>query len=331
MNENIVEIIKPGIHINLNSYWAMHYCSILEVLYEQKTMTDGFNRPYMKNVEPTLENLASKAGFAFFNGIKQSLQNFGLQTLLCHYLTSDEGRPIFIDIVSKLSDLHSYDFMAETQEYGVHVSCKDFNSGLRFIESYNPCLIGYDNLTHSDAANKVAYADLCILLKNKNEEHTNYGILGEVEGNHGSELLLDSFWKKKKGEYYSFGVGVKQRNFKAPNIFTGKIEPEPPTITGKWVQTYYGWKYVIIIESDHSIVQDFHNAIGTIQTFMTLGPEQKANYDSSLLPVLNLIKQNWGCHILDLIKELRTLLVSNKLATLGVNPLPAKTIPSIIT
>lgn len=69
MNENIVEIIKLGIHLDLNAYWAMHYCSILETLYEQKTMTHSFNRPYMDKVEPTLGNLASKAGFAFFNQI----------------------------------------------------------------------------------------------------------------------------------------------------------------------------------------------------------------------------------------------------------------------
>jgi hypothetical protein len=328
MNKNIVEIIKPGIHIDLNSYWAMHYCSILEALYEQSTMSHGFNRPYMDNVEPTLGNLAAKAGFAFFFEIKQSLQNFGLQTLLCHYLTSEEGRPIFIDIVSKLSELHQFDFITDTQEYGVHISCKDFNSGLRFIETYNPYLLGHGQLRHWDAASKVAYADLCILLKKKDE---NYGILGEVEGNHGCDLLLNSFWSKKKGEYYSFGFGVKQRQFKAPNIFTGKIEPESPTITGRWFKTDYGWKYVVITESDHAIIQDFHNAIGTIQMLMTLGPQQKANYDRSLLPILNLIKQKWDCHILDLIGDLRSLLVSNKLATLWVNPLPAKTIPSIIT
>ncbi|WP_341659610.1 hypothetical protein [Vibrio sp.] len=327
MNENLVEIIKPGLHLNLNAYWAMHYCSILETLYEQKTMPHGFNRPYMENVEPTLGNLAAKAGFAFFNEIKNSLQNFGLQALLCHYLTSDEGKPIFNDIVSKLSELHNFDFVSKTQEYGVHISCKDFNSGLRFAQAYNPYLLGYGKLQHQDVASKVAYADLCILLKQDDE---NYGILGEVEGNHGGELLLDSFWNRKKGEYYSFGFGVKQRIFKRPSVISGKIEPEPPQITGRWVMTDYGWKYVVMIESDHSIVQDFHGAIGTIQMFMTLGPQQRANYDSSLLPVLNLIKQNWDNNVLDLISNLRSLLVSNKLATLGVNPLPAKIIPSII-
>lgn len=328
MNENIVEIIKPGLHINLNSYWAMHFCAIIETLYDQKTITHSFNRPYMESVEPTLGNLAAKAGFAFFYNIQNSLQNFGLQALLCHYLTSEEGWPIYNDIVSKLSDLHNFDFVSKTQEYGVHISCKDFNSGLRFAQTYNPFLLGHGKLQHQDIASKVAYADLCILLKQDNE---NYGILGEVEGNNGTELLLDSFWNRKKGEYYSFGFGVKKRLFKCPSIITGKIEPEPAQITGRWVETECGWKYVVIVESDHSIVQDFHNAIGTIQMLMTLGPQQRANYDSTLLPVLNLIKQNWDSHVLDLISSLRTLLVSNKLATFGTNPLPAKTIPSIIT
>lgn len=218
--------------------------------------------------------------------------------------------------------------MSENQEYGVHISCKDFNSGLRFAQAYNPFLLGYGKLQHQDVANKVAYADLCILLKKDNE---NYGILGEVEGNYGNDLLLDSFWSRKKGEYYSFGFGVMKRPPKIQNSITGQIELEPTQITGRLVKTEYGWKYVVMIESDHSIVQDFHNAIGTIQMFMTLGPQQRANYDSTLLPVLNLIKQNWDSHVLDLISNLRALLVSNKLATLGVNPLPAKTIPSIIT
>lgn len=328
MNENVVEIIKPGLHVDLNAYWAMHFCSIIEALYEQKTMAHGFNRTYMENIEPTLGNLARKAGFAFFNEIKSSLQNFGLQALLCHYLTSNEGRPIFNDIVSKLSDLHNFDFVSKTQEYGVHVSCKDFNSGLRFAQAYNPLLLGYGKLRYQSVASKVAYADLCILLKQDGE---NYGILGEVEGNSGGELLLDSFWSRKKGEYYSFGIGVKKRVFKRPSALTGKIEPEPAKITARWVLTDYGWKYVVMIEGDHSIVQDFHDAIGTIQMFMTLGPQQRANYNSSLHPVLNLIKQNWDSNVLDLISNLRSLLVSNKLAALGVNPLPGKTIPSIIT
>lgn len=282
----------------------------------------------MEGFEPTLGNLAAKAGFAFFNEIKNSLQNFGLQALLCHYLTSEEGKPIFNDIVSKLSDLHTFDFVSKTQQYGVHISCKDFNSGLRFAQAHNPFLLGYGKLHLQDVASKVAYADLCILLKQDDE---NYGILGEVEGNHGTDLLLDSFWNRKKGEYYSFGIGVKKRTFKIPSIITGSIELEPAQITGRWVATDLGWKYVIMIESDHSIVQDFHNAIGTIQMLMTLGPQQRAIYDSSLLPVLNLIKQNWDCHVLDLISNLRSLLVSNKFATFGVNPLPAKTIPNIIT
>lgn len=306
----------------------MHFCSIFETLYDQNTIAHSFNRPYMESFEPTLGNLAAKAGFAFFNEIKNSLQNFGLQALLCHYLTSEEGKPIFNDIVSKLSDLHTFDFVSKTQQYGVHISCKDFNSGLRFAQAHNPFLLGYGKLHLQDVASKVAYADLCILLKQDDE---NYGILGEVEGNHGTDLLLDSFWNRKKGEYYSFGIGVKKRTLKIPSIITGSIELEPAQITGRWVVTDLGWKYVIMIESDHSIVQDFHNAIGTIQMLMTLGPQQRAIYDSSLLPVLNLIKQNWDCHVLDLISNLRSLLVSNKFATFGVNPLPAKTIPNIIT
>jgi hypothetical protein len=305
----------------------MHYCSILETLYEQKTIAHGFQQQYMRDVVPSLGNLAAKAGFAFFNEIKQSVQNFGLQSLLCHYLTSSEGRPIFNNIMSKISELHSYDFIGSAQEYGVFISGKDFASGIRFMEEHNPVLLGYQPLLHKDAAEKVSYADLCFLLKG---EEQNLAVLGEVEGNHGDALLTDSFWTRKKGLYYSFGIGVKQRNTKKLNPMTGQLDSQAD-ITGRWVTTESGYKYVVIVDSDHYVIQDFHDAIGTIQLLMTLGVQQRANYDHSLLPVLNMIKANWDAHILDLISSLRGLLVSNDCAVLGVNPLSAKVIPSIVT
>ncbi|KXV61842.1 hypothetical protein AD948_00315 [Acetobacter senegalensis] len=326
MDKHLVEIIKPGIYKNLNSYWAMHYCSILETLYEHKTIEHGFQRGYMENIDPTLANLAAKAGFAFFFAIKNSLQNFGLQSLLCHYLVSSEGRSIFKNIVEKISDLHNFDFLSETQEYGVFVSAKDFRSGERFIRENNPILLGWKDLHYNDAVEKVHYADLCILLKGIDR---NFAILGEVEGNHGGDLLLNSFWSRKRSEYYSFGIGVRSH---ARNLTINPHEPLPPAIiNGQWTRTEYGWKYVITIDSLHSIVRDFHDAIGTIQTLMTLGPRQRANYDPSLLPVLNLIKNKWDDHILDIIDELRSMLSFDKMATLRTNPLPAKVVPSIIT
>ncbi|MGZ0008308.1 hypothetical protein [Burkholderia gladioli] len=254
------------------------------------------------------------------------MQNFGLQSLLCHYLVSNEGRPIFNDIVAKISDLHNFDFLSETQEYGVFISAKDFRSGEQFISENNPILLGWGQLQHNDAIAKVSYADLCILLKGVDK---NFGILGEVEGNYGGELLLKSFWTRKKGEYYSFGIGVTQH----PKRFASMPQASltPPDITGQWINTEYGWKYVVVIDSENSVVRDFHNAIGTIQTLMTLGPSQRANYDPSLLPVLSLIKTRWDSNILELIAELRSMLFFDPAATLGTNPIHARSIPSIIT
>lgn len=291
-------------------------------------MAYGFQHGYMNDIEPTLGNLVARSGFSFFFQIKGALQNFGLQSLLCHYLTSDEGWPIFNDIVAKISDLYSYDFMGKTQEYGIFVSGKDFRNGEQFINEHNPVLLGYDQLQYRDAVEKVSYADLCILLKSNTH---NIGLLGEVEGNNGGELLLKSFWAKKKGEYYSFGIGVNQRSTKTMNISSYDNYIAQPIITGQWVKTECGWKYVVVIESDHSIVSDFHDAIGTIQTLMTLGHQQRANYDPSLIPVLSLIKRCWDSNIVDLIAELRSMLISNATSTLGINPLPSKFVPSIAT
>jgi len=330
MNREIVEIIKPGVYTNLNSYWAMHFCSILETLYEQNTIQHGFQRNYMENIEPTLENLVTKAGFAFFQLIQNSLQNFGFQILLRHYLCSSEGHPIVSDIISKVSDLHKYDFLSETNEYGVFISCKDFESGRRFAEKYSPILLGSNpnpnNLHLQEISDKISYADLCILLKG---DGCNYGVLGEVEGNHSAKLCRNSFWERKAGEYYFFGIGVRQRACNYSRAPGGQVNPS--SMTGGWVSTNCGYKYIIEIESDNSVVKDFYDAIGTVCTLMTLGPKHRATYDSSLLPVLNLIKQGWSDNIVDLIKKLRHLLVQSDYATLGTNPLPIKRVPSIIT
>ncbi|MGI9281807.1 MAG: hypothetical protein ACR2PX_19565 [Endozoicomonas sp.] len=167
MNKETVEIIKPGIYSDMNAYWAMHYCSILEALYEQKTISHGFQQNYMQEVEPTLHNLAAKAGFTFFRDIKQSLKNFGLQSLLCHYLTSPEGSPVFFNIMEKLSDHHNYDLSTDPYDYGVFISCRDFASGIKFVEDNNPILLGYEPMLHNQAAEKVAFADLCFLLKSE--------------------------------------------------------------------------------------------------------------------------------------------------------------------
>lgn len=326
MEKTLIEIIRPGIYKNLNSYWAMHYCAILETLNEQKTISHGFQRNYMNYVEPTLENLVSKAGFSFFSAIKNSLQNFGLQTLLCHYLLSSEGKPIFDDIVAKVSELHSFDFMKDTQEYGIFISAKDFRSGEQFINENNPVLLNLAGRSYKDIVDQVSYADLCILLKSTN---ANWGILGEVEGNNGDDLLSEAFWKRKKGTYYSFGIGVTQKYKKFKSVTTDPIAA--PEITGQYLKTEYGWKYIVLMSTENSVIHDFQNAIGTIQTFMTFGPSQRANYDPSLLPVLNLIKASWDKNIVDLISELRSMLISDSLATLGTNPIATKVLPSIST
>lgn len=326
MEKNTLEIIKPAIFVDMNAYWAMHFCSILETLYDQKTIEHGFQKSYMDDVFPSLRNLASRAGFAFFSSIKMSVQNFGLQSLLCHYLTSAEGWPVFNNIMVNISNNHNYDFMGLSTQYGVFISGKDFQSGSKFISENNPELLGYKSITHAEAAEKVAYADLCFLLKG---EERNFAVLGEVEGNHGQQLASDGYWVKKNGLYYSFGIGVRKRSQDLSQVLIGQ-QKKPPVITGGWVTTNVGNKYVVTIDSDHSVVQDFYNSVGTIQLFMTMGADQRANYDPMLYPVLNVIKQNWDSHILDLLQYLRGMLKSNEAATLGVNPLPGKVVPSIM-
>lgn len=122
--------------------------------------------------------------------------------MICHFLTSSEGHEVYKNIVLKISELYNYDFLSETQQYGVFVSGKDFLSGLRFAQQYNPELIGFNKnyITRSWSACFLCGFVHCIERRRK-----NFGLLGEVEGNYGEKLMLESFWGKKREVFIVLG------------------------------------------------------------------------------------------------------------------------------
>lgn len=313
------QMISPGLIGNFNSYWAMHFCAVLESLYQQKTIEFGFQREYMNEVFPSIENLISKSGPSFFLRIKNSLQNFGLQTFLAHFLLSNEGKPITETIINEVLTERKMNVDLKEYQYGVFISAKDFASSSQFIADHNPTLITHPGVTFSEAGKSVAYADICILLKSGEEK---IGILGEIEGNRAHLLYRESFWKRKSGAYFSFGIGVRQRTLH-PNMYQ-----EPPSLTYKWEKI--GEQNFLIVEmsSDYSVINDFYSAIGTVETLFTMGKNQRLALNFEVQNVVRLIRDSWDDNILDLLKKMRELIIYSE-TTLGTNPLGVTSAPKI--
>lgn len=314
------QMISPGLSANLNSYWAMHFCAVFESLYQQKTIEFGFQLEYMNEVFPSIENLISKSGPSFFIKIKSSLQNFGLQTFLAHFLLSKEGEPITKMIIHEVLAERKMNVDLKKFQYGVFVSAKDFASSAQFITNHNPILITHPGVNFSEAGKSIAYADICILLKSEEE---SIGILGEIEGNRAHLLYRESFWKRKNGAYFSFGIGVRQR------IYHHNMFQEPPSLTYKWEKI--GEQNFLIIEmsSDYYVVGDFYSAIGTIETLFTMGKNQRLALNFEAQNIVRLIRDSWDDNILDLLTKLRELIVYSE-TTLGTNPLGVTSAPKII-
>lgn len=314
------QIISPSLSTNLNSYWAMHFCAVLESLYQQKTIEFGFQREYMTEVFPSIENLISKSGPSFFIKIKNSLQNFGLQTFLAHFLLSKEGEPITKLIINEVLAERKMNVDIEKFKYGIFISAKDFASSEQFITNYNPTLITHPGVRFSEAWKSISYADICILLKSDEE---SIGILGEIEGNRAHLLSRESFWKRKNGAYFSFGIGVRQR-VHHPNMYQ-----EPPSLTYKWEKVGNQNFLIIEMSSDYYVVNDFYSAIGTIETLFTMGKNQRLALNFEVQNIVRLIRDSWEDNILDLLTKLRALIFYTE-TTLGTNPLGVASVPKII-
>jgi len=298
----------------------MHFCSILEAIYEQNTLEYGFQKLYKNGVFPSIENLLSKSGPNFFLKIKSSLYNFGLQAFLAHFLLSDEGKPIVKNIIGEILFEKSMSLDSEEFQYGVFIPAKDFMSSERFIKEQNPILINHPDTSFIGAKNSVSFADICILLKGEN---LNLGILGEVEGCHGEVLRRGSFWKKKNGAYFSFGIGVKQRAMHH-DMFN-----QPSEMVAQWVRINDQNFYILTMTSDYYIVGDFHSALGTLETLFSMGKHQRLALNFYADNIVKFIRDNWDGHIIDLLTKLRGLIVYSE-STLGTNPLDVKSVPKII-
>lgn len=315
MSSNLVELIEPSIIGDLKSYWAMHFCSILETLYEHKQLEFNLQQKIPQHQPRTLSNFVGTIERGFFARIREHVNNWGLQYFLCHYLMSSEGESIFKAIVNEVSNNYSIDLLQDMESYGVFVCGIDSYSGEQFLKNTNAEIFGYTEKTIQNVWEDIKYVDLCILIKRQSNNNIDSALLGEVEGNKAAKLLGKSFWEKKPS-LCLFGIGVKKGE---PNIARYNVR------YGEGVKT------VITLGSNYPVIDDFQVAIGIMEIFLSMNHQHKISKIPGQIAIVDIIRDYWYLPIDKLIIQLRSLIRRVETATMGTNDLTITTVPKIVT
>ncbi|SDY09690.1 hypothetical protein [Nitrosomonas halophila] len=314
MTNQIVRLIQPNVIGNPKSYWAMHFCAILETLWEHKQLQFSFTRSVPSPEPKTLSNLMSASDHGFFSRVTSSIHNWGLQYFLCHYLMSHEGQNTIISLLDSISDNYNVDLRAQMQSYGVFVCGIDSYSGHSFLQNTNAGIFGYTEKTISNVWEDIKYVDLCILIRRSSQEMLDTAILGEVEGNNAVKLYRESFWNKKSS-FCSFGIGVR----------TGL---DRTTIENYRTDT--GVKTIVTLGSKFPVIEDFKIAVGLMGAFFNMSPSAVLQFVPGQAEIVELIRQSWREPVDSLIEQLRSLVVRVDSASIGTNALSMHSVPKII-
>ncbi|WP_421341634.1 hypothetical protein [Aeromonas veronii] len=315
MSSSVVKIIEPALIGDLKSYWAMHFCAVLEVLYEHKNLEFNFQKTIPYKLPKTLASFVGISERGFFARIRENVRNWGLQYFLCHYLMSAEGYNVFKVLADNISNNYNFDLLRNIRSYGVFVCGIDSYSGSIFLQNTNAGILGYNEKTISNVWEDIKYVDLCILIERNEGDLLDTAILGEVEGNKALKLFGSSYWGKKSSVCL-FGIGVQQGS-KYIEIHNFRTES--------------GIKSIVSLGSNFAVIDDFQSAIGLMEIFLSLNHQHKVFTIPGQSDVVEIIRQHWNQPIENLIAVLRGMINRVDSASLGTNPLTIPSVPKIIT
>lgn len=316
MSSNVCEVIKPSIIGDHKSYWAMHFCSVLEVLYEHKQLEFNIPKQIPLSTPKTLASFVGMTERGFFARIREKVRNWGLQYFLCHYLASNEGVGLFNVLIENISNNYNFDLLKNYHSYGVFVFGIDSYSGAEFLKTTDAGIFGYTQYNIQNVWEDIKYVDLCILIRRYAGDTLDSALLGEVEGNKGNKLLGSANYWNKKSSMSLFGIGV---------------QPNGTKITVHNVRLENSIKTVAILGSEHSVIEDFHDAIAIMETFLSHNRNHKIKPFPGQSEVLDIIRSHWNQPVDQLIEVLRSFIVRVDRASLGINPITIPSVPIITT
>lgn len=310
---SLVSIIEPSIIGDQTSYWAMHFCAVLEAMRQQNQLQYSFDKSIPDGDPHTLANLVAHTPTWFFPMLKNYLSNFGLQYFLSHFLMSYEGRQAVVALLDAIANAYDVDLVGAMESYEVYVCGSDSRDGRQFLESLNAQIFGCDDITTQEALERIKHVDLCIVI-NRIDPLPRLALLGEVEGNHGAQMLRGSYWTGT-ASLCVFGVGVVQNDSQQMEIQT--------------IKALTGAKSVLTMSSSHHVVSDFIQAISVFEILFFMSHQQKIPLFPGMDVVVNLIRDHWNKPVDDLIALLRTLI--NKYESGSVqNQIALPDVPKII-
>ncbi len=314
MND-VIKLVKPKIRDDLKSYWAMHFCAVLEALHEHKQLQFNFQKSIPQPHPKTLANLNAHTEQMFLSKIRSNLYNWGLQYFLCHYLMSFEGKAVFDVLMDEISNNYDFDLKRNFYSYGVFVCGIDSYSGTHFLNTTTAAIFGYNEKTIANVYEDIKYVDLCFLITRYQGDTMNTAILGEVEGNNAIKLNRESFWNKKSS-FCSFGIGVGKtlNNIELQNI-----------------RTDTGIKTILTLGANFDVVEDFKISIGILETFFSISPQHKLQFVDGQKDIVEIIRYHWDKPIVELIEILRNMLSRVDTASIGTNALCVSSVPTIVT
>lgn len=315
MNSGLVQVIEPTIINDPKSYWAMHFCSVLETLYEHKQLEFNIQKSTHYSQPKTLASFVGASEQGFFARMRESVRNWGLQYFLCHYLASNDGNMLFNKLIEQISNNYNFDLLRNYHSYGVFVCGIDSYSGAEFLRNTNASIFGYTEKNIVNVWDDIKYVDLCILIRRNIGDTLDSALLGEVEGNKGQKLFVNSGWGKKSSMCL-FGVGVKQ----------GETE-----ISIQNIRLENSVKTIATLGSEHSVIDDFHAAIGLMEIFLSMNHQHKICTVLGQSEIIEIIRSNWNSPVDGLIETLRGFINRAEGASIGINPLTIQSVPKIIT
>lgn len=315
MSSNLVQVVEPTIISDPKSYWAMHFCSIIEALYEHKQLEFNIQKSINYSQPKTLANFVGASEQGFFARMRESIRNWGLQYFLCHYLASNDGFKLFRQLVEQISNNYNFDLLRNFHSYGVFVCGVDSYSGEQFLRNTNAGIMGYTEKNIINVWEDIKYVDLCIMIRRNKGDTLDTALLGEVEGNKGAKLFGNSGWGKKSSMCL-FGIGVK-RGESEMSIHNVKLENSIKTVA--------------TLGSEHSVIDDFHVAIGLMEIFLSMNHQHKVSKIYGQSEIVDIIRNYWHQPVEQLIEELRSFINRADGASIGINPITIQSVPKIIT
>lgn len=284
------------------SYWAAFYCSILKTIRYQKNLAHGWGSS--SSLQDYKGELRESG---FFKGMKNTILNHAFEYVMVDFLKTKSGIVYFKKLCQNV--LADYDIkgfeISLMNIFKVGTDSEIFNAN----QSYNrtdvlvllpggikakptSVIKGYN------IGSTLKYSDLFIMISNGEE---TIGFVGEVEGNHGENLYLESYYQKNKMKdmHCTFGISVSDKKTHSDISIKENITLNKSEAVGRWILNF---------SKSNFYIKDYHHAIENLQNLI----EGHLGYMDSIADeghsrILNVIKQDWRKDILELISRLELL------------------------